>query len=180
MMADSKEAGMWNLLTRRKDECSPLRDLLEGAAARHPLAASVEEFLEGLPQAQRRHFAECESCREAAQDLLTAREIFKGVASHAEGEGPWFSRRVMAAIATGERELALRVSPWTAVPRFASRLAWVTAIVLLACSTWLYERPAPVAKKQPAAVASPEYLFEAPAPPMNQDDVLISMAERNP
>ena len=171
---------MWNLLTRRKVECNQMQDLLEAAAARHPLAASVEEFLEGLPQAQRRHFAECGSCREAVQDLFATRKLFEGIASHTEGAGPWFSRRVMAAIATRERELALRVSPWTAVPRFASRLAWATAIVLLVGSTWLYERPAPVAKKQPAAVASPEYLFEAPVPPMNRDDVLISMAERNP
>ena len=171
---------MWNLLTKRKDECSPLRDLLEDAAARRPLVASIEEFLKELPEAQRTHFAECESCRESVQDLFVTGELFRRIAPHAEGARPWFSRRVMAAIATRERELALRVSPWTVVPQFASRLAWVTAIILLAGSTWLYERPAPVAKKQPAAVASPEYLFEAPAPPMNQDDVLISMAERNP
>jgi len=37
----------------------------------------------------------------------------------------------------------------------------------------------PSTTKQPAAASSQEYLFEAPAPPMNQDDVLISMAERN-
>lgn len=171
---------MWNLLTRRNDKCSSLRDLLEEAAAKRPLAASLEELLEELPAAQRTHLAECGSCRDSVQDLVATRKLFEGIAPQTEGTRPWFARRVMAAIATRERELALRVSPWTAVPRFASRLAWVTAIILLAGSTWLYERPAPVAKKQPAAAAPPEYLFEAPAPPMNQDDVLISMAERNP
>jgi hypothetical protein len=179
-MAVSKEAGMWDLLTRRKDECTHLRDLLEGLAAERPLAGSVEELLEILPQDHRAHFAGCRSCRDDAQDLLAAREIFKGIAAHSEEAGPWFARRVMAAIATRERELALQVSPWTAIPRFASRLAWVTAVVLLAGTTWLYEKPVSAPSRQPAAASSPEYLFEAPAPPMNQDDVLISMAERNP
>jgi hypothetical protein len=179
-MAVSKEAGMWNLLTRRKDECTHLRDLLEGLAAERPLAGSLEELLEILPQDHRAHFAGCRSCRDAAQDLLAAREIFKGVAAHSEEAGPWFARRVMAAIAGRERELAFPVSPWTAIPRFASRLALVTAVVLLAGTTWLYEKPVTAPSRQPAAALSPEYLFEAPPQPMNQDDVLISMAERNP
>jgi hypothetical protein len=71
------------------------------------------------------------------------------------------------------------MSPWSMVPRFASRLAWASAIVLLAGSTWLYQRPKQGPNIQPAAAAAQEYLFEAPSPPMNQDDVLISMAERN-
>ncbi len=179
-MAISKEAGMWDLLTRRKDECTHLRDLLEGLAAERPLAGSVEELLEILPQDHRAHFAGCRSCRDTAQDLLAAREIFKGVAAHSEEAGPWFARRVMAAIAARERELALPVSPWAAIPRFASRLAWVTAVVLLAGTTWLYEKPVTAPSRQPVAASSPEYLFEAPPQPMNQDDVLISMAERNP
>ncbi len=178
-MAVSKEAGMWDLLTKRKDECTHLRDLLEGLAAERPLAGSVEELLEILPQDHRAHFAGCRSCRDAAQDLLAARGIFKGVASHSEEAGPWFARRVMAAIAAREQELALPVSPWTAIPRFASRLALVTAVVLLAGSTWLYESPMAALNKQPAAASSQEYLFEAPQQPMNQDDVLISMAEKN-
>lgn len=171
---------MWNLLTRRKDECIHLRDLLEGLAAERPLAGSVEGLLEILPQGRRAHFAGCKNCRDAAQDLLAVREIFKGAATHSEGAGPWFTRRVMAAIAAREQELALPASPWTAIPRFASRLAWITAVVLLAGTTWLYEKPAASPSRQPTAAASPEYLFEAPQAPMNQDDVLISMAERNP
>jgi hypothetical protein len=178
-MAVREEAGMWDLLKRQKDECKHLQDWLEDAAAEHSHAASVAELLEVLSLVQRVHFAGCQSCRDTAQVLLAAREIFNGVPSNREEARPWFAGRVMAAIAARERELALTVSPWSVVPRFASRLAWITAIVLLAGSTWLYEKPATAPTKQPSAASSQEYLFEAPAPPMNQDDVLISMAEKN-
>src|SRR5256884_6740993 len=38
-----------------------------------------------------------------------------------------------------EKELAERVTAWTEFPRFASRLTWVAAVVLLASTTWFYE-----------------------------------------
>jgi hypothetical protein len=171
---------MRNLLKRRKGECEHMHDLLESSAKEGLLGRSVEELLEVLPAAERAHIAECGSCHEAARNLLATRGLLKGVVSPAEDGGPWFARRVLLAIAARERELAFLVSPWSIVPRFASRLAWASAIVLLAGSTWLYERPKAALNKQPAAASSQEYLFEAPQPPMNQDDVLMSMAERNP
>jgi hypothetical protein len=169
---------MWNLLTGRKDECSFIRGLLEDSAG-CPYATSVEELLRELTEEQRAHFDGCPSCRDAALDLLAAREIFREVAPNAEEARPWFAARVMSAIAERERELSAAASAWLAVPKFASRLALASGAVLLVASTWLYERPYPEPAKQPAAT-SQEYLFEAPAPPMNQDDVLLSMAEMNP
>jgi hypothetical protein len=84
----------------------------------------------------------------------------------------------MAAIAARERELSEMASTWLAVPRFASRLAVASGALLLVASTWLYERPFTTPANQPAAAANQEYLFEAPQAPMNQDDVLISLAEQ--
>jgi hypothetical protein len=171
---------MWDLLSNRKKECSRFQDLLEVAAAAHPHVESIEVILGVLPAEERAHFAACRGCGEAGQDLLATRRLFRGVASTARKAGPWFPRRVMASIAARERELALHVSPWSAVPRFASRLSWMTAIVLLAGSTWLFERPVSAPTKQASAATTQEYLFESPPPPMNQDDVLMSMAEKNP
>jgi hypothetical protein len=171
---------MWNLLKKSRDEeCQELRDLLEESAAARLRAVRVEELSEDWPAAQRSHIASCESCQQAAQDLFATREIFRAVPSEAEQGRPWFATRVMAAIRSRERELALGASLWSAVPRFASRLAWVAAVVLLAGSAWLYERPVAAPNRVPAAASTQEYLFEAPPPPMNQDDVLISMAEMN-
>jgi hypothetical protein len=170
---------MRNLLNRRRDECERLQDLLESPAAADMLDGSIEELVESLPADGRAHFADCRSCREALQDLLATRELLLGAVAPAKDGGPWFAKRVLSAIAARERELAFPASAWSMVPRFASRLAWASAIVLVAGSTWLYQRSAPSTIRQPAAASSQEYLFEAPAPPMNQDDVLISMAERD-
>jgi hypothetical protein len=84
----------------------------------------------------------------------------------------------MAAIARRDRELSEVASTWLAVPKFAARLALTLGAVLLLASTWWYHRPSKAPASQPTAAATQEYLFEAPQPPMNQDDVLISMAER--
>ena len=170
---------MWNLLKTSDDECTKLQDSIEEAAAVRPAAASVETLSEVLSPAECAHLASCEKCREAAQDLLATREIFRGVGSATEMARPWFATRVLAGIAARERELAEAASTWLAVPKFASRLALASGALLLVASTWLYERPSTVPAKQPAAAASQEYLFEAPQPPMNQDDVLISLAEQN-
>jgi hypothetical protein len=170
---------MWHLLNKSAKECRKLQDLLEESAAARPQAVSVEELREAWPRAQRAHIAACGTCREAAQDLLAAREIFKGVGTTGEVPRPWFATRVMAAIAARERELSKVASTWLAVPKFASRLALASGALLLLASTWLYERPLSTASQQPSALAAQESLFEAP-PPMNQDDVLMNMQENNP
>jgi len=169
---------MWNLLKKNHDECAKLRGLLEDSAAARPAAARTEELSEGWSAAQRHHVAACEGCQAAAQDILTTREIFKGFSSSAGQSRPWFSTRVMAAIAARERELAEAASTWLAVPKFASRLALASAALLLLTSTWLYERPLLVPNQQAASLAAQESLFETP-PPVNQDDVLVPAQENN-
>jgi hypothetical protein len=172
---------MWNLLKKSKEECRKLRDLLEESAAVLPEAVSIEELSAAWPAAQRNHIAACASCREAAQVLFSTREIFRGVANPAEMARPWFAARVMAAIAAHERELAEAASTWLAVPKFASRLAMASGVLLLVASTWLYERPLPTPSpsQQASALAAQESLFEA-VPAANQDDVLVNVQESNP
>jgi hypothetical protein len=172
-----EEAGMWNLL-KNEEECRKLQNFLEDAATARPDAVSIQELSEALPPAAQTHIAACGSCQEIAQDLLAAREIFKGMAPSTATERPWFATRVMAAIAVRERELSEAASTWLAVPKFASRLALASCALLLVASTWLYERPLPPASQQASALAAQESLFEAP-PPMNQDDVLVNLQENN-
>lgn len=169
---------MWNLLKKSGEKCGKLRDLLEESAAARPEAASVEQLSPDWPAAERAHIDACADCLEAANDLLTTRRIFKGVASHTEMDRPWFSARVMTAIAAREREVTETASTWLAVPRFASRLALASGALLLIASTWLYERPLPAPNLQATALAAQESLFEAP-PPANQEDVLVNAQENN-
>lgn len=170
---------MWNLLKKSDKECGRLLDLLEESSAARPNARSVEELIEVLSPAERGHIASCSSCREAAQDVLKTREIFKQLGSTAAMAGPWFSTRVMAAIAAREGELTEAASTWLAVPRFASRLAVASAALLLMTGTWLYKRPLPAPNLQASTLAAQESLFEA-APPASQDDVLVPVQESNP
>ena len=170
---------MWDLLKKNNAECGRLRDSLEEAATKHAGAISVEGLLEGLPPAEREHVTSCEGCREAAQDLVAAKKLFWGVSSFAEDERPWFAVRVMNAIAARERELSLRVSAWSEFPRFASRVAWITTVVLLAGSTWFYEKAMKTPSHPVKGAAAQESIFET-TPQANQDDILISMAENNP
>ena len=171
---------MWNLLKRRRDECSQLQDSLEDAATRNPRVASIEELLEALPPAQRTHFGDCADCREAAQELLAARQLLGVISPNAQEPGPWFVTRVMAAIVAREKELSEVAKTWMAVPKFASRLALVSAALLLVTSTWLYERPFPGPTPEATSIAAQESLFESPASTANQDDVLLIRDERNP
>jgi hypothetical protein len=168
---------MWNLLKRNDEECRRVRDALEQAAARRSDSVSVKSLTEELTREEQKHIGVCGDCREALKELAATKELFRGAASLAEDERPWFAARVMAAIASRERELAQRVSAWSEFPRFASRLAWVTAVVLLAGTTWFYES----VLRSPSypSTGSQEFIFEAPQQ-SSPDDILISMAGDNP
>ncbi|PYT82896.1 MAG: hypothetical protein DMG40_04530 [Acidobacteria bacterium] len=168
---------MWNLLKRSNAECRRFRDALEKAAVHHASAASVESLKEELTAEERKHIESCSDCREAVEELAATKELFEGLASFAGQKRPWFSARVMAAIASRERELAERVSAWAEFPRFASRLTWIAAIVLLASTTWFYESVLR-APSHPRS-GSQESIFEAPqqtAP----DDILVSQVGDRP
>lgn len=168
---------MWNLLKRENEECRALRDAVEEAAAKLAGGLSVKSLTEELTAEDRKHLEDCTDCRESIGDLVATKELFGGAASFAEEERPWFAARVMAAIASRERELAERVSAWTEFPRFASRLTWIAVMLLLVGTTWFYESVLRAPGYPPSGPQ--ESIFEAPqqAAP---DDILISMAGDHP
>ena len=166
---------MWDKL-KENEECRKLRDGMEEAVANLEDAIRVESLMALLPEEQRGHVAACAACREAANDIVKVKALFNGAASFAGEERPWFATRVMAAIASREKGLAERVTAWTEFPRFASRLAWVAAILLLAGTTWFYEA---VVRAPSYAPAGQESIFETPQQ-TTPDDVLVSMAGDHP
>jgi hypothetical protein len=174
-----KEAGMWDLLNKRDEQCEHLLTLLEDPGAANARARSVAELLEALPAAQRTHIVACQSCRDAVRDVFEARELVRGVVPQVQEPGPWFVTRVMAAIAAKEKELSEVTKTWLAVPRFASRLALASCAVLLVASTWVFESRSTTVN-QSNTMAPQESLFEAPQSSPNQDDILVSVTERNP
>ena len=166
---------MWNLL-RSKEECRKLRDAVEEGAARQAGALRVENLRDKLTVEERKHLETCRDCQEAVQELFAAKELFQGAASFSQEERPWFAARVMAAIAAREKGLAARVTAWTEFPRFASRLALVAAIILLAGTTWFYESV--VRAPTSPSTGSQESIFETPQQ-TTPDDILVSRAGDN-
>jgi hypothetical protein len=169
---------MWNLWRRNSEQgCRRLRDAIEELAVMLAETRSVRNLQERLTEEDRQHLDACADCRDAAEELVAARELLQGAVSFGQPERPWFAARVMAAIASRERALAERMSAWTEIPRFASRLTWIAAIVLLVGTTWLYESV--VRAPNYPLTGPPESIFEAPqqAPP---DDILVSMSGDRP
>jgi hypothetical protein len=171
---------MRDLLNKRNEECEKLADLLEDSAGVTARAESVEALLEALPPAQRTHAAACSNCREAIRDVVEARALLRGTVAQGHEPGSWFVTRVMAAIAAKEKELSEVTRAWLAVPKFALRLALASCAILLVATTWVFESRPTTPLKQSTTLASQESLFEAPQPSANQDDILLSVAERNP
>ena len=157
--------------------CSRWHSWLDAGSDAGAPARDLQQLMARISAADRAHFLVCDDCRIAAETWLGVRESLQGLSEAASPAPPWFAGRVMAAIAEREEETR-PAAAWIAVPRFASRLAWAAAALLLAASTWLYEKPLARPAAPPSASAS-EGIFDTQAPPVTEDEVLISLAEKD-
>jgi predicted anti-sigma-YlaC factor YlaD len=155
---------MWKLKrSRHQEDCKRLRDLLEDATGAPVLSAENKE-----------HVAACPECKAVADDMSISRALFRDVPASAALPGPWFAPRVMAAIAARESELRHSLEAWAAVPRFAARLTWISALALLLAGGWLYESPKPAqtSVNQPSV----ESIFDSPQS-QTPDELLLERAQ---
>ena len=153
---------MWNFLNKPEDDCSRFRDSLEEVAS----GGASREMLE--------HSAACEDCAAAAEELLESRELMRAIPRETSPTMAWFAPRVMAAIAAREAELRQSFDAWSAIPKLALRLTWITALALVLASTWFLQRPN--APTKPTATDLTGEPVQSTAPATN-DDVLLSLAE---
>jgi hypothetical protein len=125
-----------------------------------------------LSPAQKQHLAQCVACQTVADDISATRALLSDIPA-AMQPAPWFAPRVMAAIAARESEMRRSLEAWAAVPRFAARLTWVSALALLLAGTWLYKSPhSPQSVAQNSgAQTSVESLFDSPQSAAS-DDIL--------
>jgi hypothetical protein len=165
---------MLSLFGRKKKACSTFLDTLTHTVN----IATLEEFSASASPQQRAHASACEDCRIAAGEFLAARALLGALPSQADTPRPWFASKVMAVIAARETEVRRLASAWTVVPRLASRLACISALVILVAGTWLYRKPVSAPPGQTATEASVESIFES-SPPPHQDDVFSSTVEKN-
>jgi hypothetical protein len=169
---------MWGLRKKGGSECWKALDLLEAAAPARGGATTLEEFLLLLPEGARKHVLECLACRAACQELLETRELLEPIERKKIEPGPFFVNRVLAAIRAREDEVERSTRAWAVVPRLASRLACIAALVLLVAGTWLYEGPRRHQAIQPS-MEQGNAIFEDNAPvPTSKDEVLVSLLEK--
>jgi len=169
---------MENFLNRRRAGCSDFQSQLEDVAGAMPSAKELPELLASAPIALKEHAAACSDCRAAAENILAARALLAELPSSAAMAGPWFAPRVMAAIAARKAELSRAADTWTFLPKLAARLTWASAVALLLASGWLYQKPVSTSTKPVLTDITGEPLVDTTAPPANDDEVLLSLAER--
>ena len=165
---------MGNSLDKQGDPCSRWQAWLETRADGLPARQTSEQWTSTLSPEDRAHLHACAECRVAMDAWLSFRQSLQA-AKPAATAPAWFATRVMAAIATREEE-SRPIAAWIAVPRFASRLAFASAALLVFAGTWLYQK-SPVRSVQPAASAT-ESLFDTQSPVVSEDEVLVSSVEQ--
>ncbi len=168
---------MTNFLNKRRAECRDFQSQLEDAAGAAPSAKGFSELLAVTPSAVKDHVAACAHCHAVAENILEARALLAELPSTAPMAGPWFAPRVMAAIAARKAELSRAADTWTFLPKLAARLTWASAVALLLASTWLYQKPVSTSAKPVLTDITGEPLVDNAAP-ANNDEVLVSLAER--
>lgn len=149
-------------LKKNREECGRLGDALE-------VGAGVAD----LPMDLERHLAVCADCQAMAEELSASRALLQNIERAGVEPGPWFVPRVMAAIAARESDLQRVQETWTAVPKLAARLTWISALALVLAGSWLYQTPN--SEKKLGNDSSIESLFDTPSGPSSQDDGLINV-----
>jgi hypothetical protein len=194
---------MWENFKKQNGQCAQysaeLEDLPMGAGA----AEASAELTRNVAPELLAHAEQCDSCREATETFWASRALLAGplLEQRAELEAalgeksPWFATRIMANIGERETEVRAAKTEWSgAVTKLASRLAGVSAVILLLTSTWLYSPPNGGPQKSGAqntgaqqqangsqagaSAEAPQYLFDSTTAPSNVDDALASPAER--
>jgi hypothetical protein len=125
------------------------------------------------------HVQQCASCGEAVETAALAGQLVRD-AQPAVRYSDGFVTRVMATIREQEARVAGPGAFWRPLELLASRFALVAALVLLGLSLYLAEftptrNTLPVAGPTEIGAGLPE----PPSPPANDDEILMSLVERN-
>jgi len=191
---------MWNKHEKESSMCEEYGAELENLPANIEEPQVTAELRTYLPVELAEHAENCARCKETAEVFWMSRRLLRpGVVearerlqARAHEAKPWFAARVMANIAEREEQMRKAKTEWSgAVARLASRLALVSAALLLFASTWLYEPQDNVqnnAAQQQSTVGpstngatgteAAQYLFDSTAPSPNVYDALASQGER--
>jgi hypothetical protein len=167
---------MGNLFQRESKDCRSFQDALEELPVKGNARLSAEEWIAELPAAEVKHAGECVTCHTALEEFAETRNALAGMAT--VEAGPWFVSRVMAAIATKEREDAVQDGVWNSVRRLAPRLVAVSALLLVVGGSWALEQT-----RTDVATAngrSGDMVFDSSVVPASYDDGLGTIYQVRP
>jgi hypothetical protein len=183
---------MWDKFRKENRLCEQYREALEDLPPDIGRAMAAAELRNSLPAEVAKHAGECDSCQEAAETFWASRDLLAGSLELAREQynvamnetKPWFAAGVMAKIAEREVEGRKALTEWSgAVAKLASRLAWVSALLLLVGTTWFYGPNGghlDTQSVQSRAESTPQYLFDSAAGQATVDDALTSPPEGKP
>jgi hypothetical protein len=181
---------MWDKFSKDNRLCEQYREALEDLRPDVEQGTASVELSNILAVEVFEHARECEACEEAADTFWASRDLLAGSLelmrerrdAETDDRKPWFAARVMAKIAERETEGRRALTEWSgAVAKLASRLAWVSALVLLVGTTWFYGPNGgrlDTQSVQSKAEATQQYLFDSAAGQGTVDDALVSPPER--
>jgi hypothetical protein len=170
---------MGNWLRRKTGECRAAEGGIQNLL-NYCTASTVEECLSAGDPGLRGHLEICRECRAELEETLAVRQLVRRHVAPAENPGAFFTGRVMRAIAQQEAtSKATSANPWYAVLALAERVALVSALVLVLATTWLYETRSAAVERRNAVESIGASLDPAP-PPANDEEVLASLAGREP
>jgi hypothetical protein len=185
---------MWDKLRKQNRLCEQYREALEDLPPDVEQSMASSSLSSSLPAEVLEHARECDACEEAAEtfwasrDLLAGRELLAGPLelarewnSAASDAKPWFAARVMAKIAEREAEGRRALTEWSgAVAKLASRLAWVSALLLLVGTTWFYGPHGGQLNNESveSKAQGTQYFFDSAAGQSTVDDALVSPPEK--
>ena len=127
--------------------------------------------------APEKHTTACAGCRAAAENIIEARALLRGSALLRR-----HGRAMVCSASHGRHRCAQsRTQPrrdtWTFLPKLAARLSWASAVALLLASGWLYQKPVATSTKPVLTDITGEPVVDT-VTPANNDEVLVSLAER--
>ncbi len=125
---------MGNLVNREHEVCERFRDALDALPVGGNVLRSLDDWCAELREAEAQHLDNCANCRTALEEFAETRAALAGMS--VVEPGPWFTARVMAAIATKEREEEIGDGVWVYVRRLAPRMVALSTLLLILGGSW--------------------------------------------